>query len=517
VNRWLIAALLVGALVRLPGLAWGLNWPDGFALHHPDEYTHVDNADAIMRLLEPDAGRPYPKAMAAWAAAPFLLWHTAADGVLGGPRVRVPLLVGAGRLVSLLFGLAAIALVFAIGRDALGDARAGVFGAWLLALGGLHVTQSHFFLSDVPAVTLTLLAVWLLWRDLTMSSAGQHDALRWAAFAAGAAVAFKLLVFALPAVVYAACARAPRPRRLAHAAVFGIAGVAVASLGFDGTPALYRSVTMGINYPFEFDRLQGALVAAVQMPAIFSLPLLLLATYGTWDLLRRLRNAPPLVRRHALVVFGTVPLVGLAFVLGKLDPFPRHWVFLIPWAAVAGGWALARGAAWLERRGRSPLLLLAPVMIWMAAFVVDGERYFVFEPRNEALRWVRAHVPEGATVYWTRHRALVGYQPVRWPHEGEPDVLVLEMYDANNALSGTGWRNSYPEDPARVFDAGSPERVFGLQALFRGEAPYRLTARFPDAYVMPEYRLAAHLLGDRARSYITEIVIFTRDLEASGR
>ena len=218
--------------------------------------------------------------------------------------------------------------------------------------------------------------------------------------------------------------------------------------------------------------------------------------------------ANPVRRRHALVVFGSVPLIGVAFVLIKLDNFSRHWVWLIPWSALAGGWCLARITRWLEARDRSLLLVLAPVFLWMLVFVIDGERFFIFEPRNDALRWLRAHVPAGTTMNWMGRRTPEGYQSVRWHVEGEPDALVFEMFEANLALSGLNWRNSYPTNAREVYDARSPERVAAIQDLFRGTSNYVEVARFPDDYVMPYFRLAGALLGDRARTYITEVVVF---------
>ena len=507
--RWLAAAVLVGALVRLPGVAWGVNWPDGFTIHHIDEYTHIANADAIITPLGPSTGVPYPKAMAAYAAFPILVWY-AAHGSFGGPRVHLPWTVGAGRLISVLFGIAAILIVFAIGRDALGDEHAGTLAAWLMALGGLHVTMSHFFLADVPALTWTLLATWLLWRDLTQVDPSNHEPLRWAAFAAGAAFALKLFVFVLPALAYTVLARPPRLRRAVHAAIFLLAGLSISSLGFDTPTAFYRAATLGSHHAFEFDRGRSALLFAIQFPSIFSLPLLLLATAGTCALALRLRNAEAVRRRHALVVFGSVPLVALAFVLLKLDPFVRHLLILIPWAAVAGGWALAKWTAALKRQGRSPAFVLTPVFLWMSIFVIDGERFFIFEPRNNALRWLRTNVPPGTSMNWMGRRAPNGYRSVRWMVEGKPDVLVIEMSEANHSLSGVNWKNSYPSDFHQVYDGRSAERVAAIQALFQGTSEYTMVARFPEQYVMPEYRLTMALLGDRSRSFITEVVVFTR-------
>lgn len=383
-----------------------------------------------------------------------------------------------------------------------------LLAAWLMALGGLHVTQSHFFLADVPAVTLTMLAVWLVWRDLTISAANDHEALRWAAFSAAAAFAFKLFVFALPALAYAVFVRTPATVRAVHAAVFGIAGLTVFSLGFETPESIYMSITEGIKYDYEFDRVRGALLYLVQLPSLLAFPLLLAGVAGTWGLVARLRRLGRTRRRHALMVFGSVPLIGLAFVLLKLDHFPRHLVFVIPWAAIAGGWFLARVTERLP--ARQTALALGAVFVWMFAVVVDSERYFIFDPRNDALRWIRSHVPEVTTMNWMGKPTPRGYRTVRWFVHGEPEILIIEMAEANNSLSGVNWRNSYPTDVREVFDGRSPERVAAIQALFRGTSGYTEVARFSDPYIMPEYRLAMAALGDRSRSYITEVVIFER-------
>jgi hypothetical protein len=143
-------------------------------------------------------------------------------------------------------------------------------------------------------------------------------------------------------------------------------------------------------------------------------------------------------------------------------------------------------------------------------FVIDGERFFILEPRNDALRWVRTHVPAGSSVNWVGRRTPESYRSVRWMVEGKPDVLVFEMFEANQSLSGVNWKNAYPSDPRHVYDGRSAERVAAIQALFRGTSDYTMVARFSERYLMPEYRVAMALLGDRSRSYITEVVVFAR-------
>jgi hypothetical protein len=56
--------------------------------------------------------------------------------------------------------------------------------------------------------------------------------------------------------------------------------------------------------------------------------------------------------------------------------------------------------------------------------------------------------------------------------------------------------------------------VAAIQSLFRGTSDYTMVARFPERYVMPEYRFTMALLGDRSRNFITEIVVFRRRVTA---
>lgn len=514
-KRWLATALVAGALLRLPGVAWGFNWPDGFAGHHPDEWTHLVNAEFVMNPQQsPRFDHPYPMALGAIVGAPVLL-ASVPQGHFGGTRPAVQWTMLAGRLVVVLFGVGAIFLVYLIGRDVLRSERVGVVAAGLLAVGGMHVTQSHFFVSDVPATTWLLLSLWLLWRDATSRADAGDEWLRWGAFFTGATFAMKLFVFSFPVLGLVALGKAPRWRRVVHATIFAVAGFLLSNLGFDPPTRLFRILAGGTNDPYVFDRGKAALLYLVQLPGIFSLPLLALSLAGAAVILRRawMDRAEPRAR-WGLLIFGLVPAINLMFIIFMLDHFPRHWVPLVPWAALAGALALVRLEGWLRIPRTLAPFVGVPVFLWMLALVVDGERGFLNDPRNSALGWLREAAPAGSTVYWSRHRAPTGYKDVRWQDEGNPDYLVIEMYDANNYLSGVDWRDSYPADPRGVFDVESPERLAAFQALFRGQLPYREVARFREGYVMPEHRLALRLVGDRARSYVTEVVVFRKDRHA---
>ena len=510
-HRWLLAgALVAGLLARAPGIYWGHNFPPGFGPHHPDEFTHFV---LVEPLIDPSAGarweQNYPKGLAALTAAPILAWR-ALTGQLAAALPAMREIVTVGRLIGVALGTATILLVFLLGRRITQDERVALSAAWFMALGGLHVTQSHFFVADVPAVFLTLLGLLLLLSSLAREGSGGDEPLRWAALALGAAFGIKLFVAGLPSLVLVALMRPGRVRRSAHVAVFFLAGFVAVNLGMFTPLDLIGTLRSGVNDPYQYDRAMGLLVYLLESPAVFGLPLLVLALAGTVLALRRLAAGRRDVRILGVAAVLGLPLLVHAWhVTFTLDLFPRHLVFLIPFATLAAGFAFVRALDALRERGVRPLLLAAPVWAWLGLFVIDGERGFIREPRNEAFQWLEQHVPQGTSIWWYYHD-LPAWPRTRFPVDGRPPWLVMEMMQANHVLSGVGLRNSYPRDYRNVFDVASQEEVDQIQALFRGETEYREAARFREGYLMPEYRWTDRWLGNRSRNYLTEIVIFQR-------
>ena len=510
-GRWLLAAaLLVSLLVRAPGIYWGWNFPSGWGLHHPDEFTHLFYAKSLIDPSQEQGVRvqSYPVGLAAMTAVPILAWR-AARGELSAPFPAAASIITTGRVLNVLFGAATVLAVFLLAQQLAGDARVALSGAWWMALGGLHVSQSHFFVSDVPALLCVLLAQWLMLRDL--NEPGRNaTALGWAAFALGIALGLKITVAALPTLALVTLWRRPRLGRAVTAGVYTLAGFAGITLLMYSPLDLLATLREGVNDPYDFSRMMGLVVYLIDLPAILGLPLLALSLAGLVLVVQALRRRPASFTIPLLVV-GLPLLVHAGFVALKLDNFPRHLVLFIPYAAMLAGLATVRLAGVARARGVQPVLLLAPLAAWQAVFIVDGERGFVHEPRNAAYEWFSSRQPAGTTYYWSRRPGLKGYRYVRFPEKGRPKVLVLEMFDVNPFLSGVGFRASYPSDFRTVFDAGpSPERMQAFQRVFRGVTEYKEVARFREGYVMPEYRLADRLLGNRSRNYLTEIVIFER-------
>jgi 4-amino-4-deoxy-L-arabinose transferase-like glycosyltransferase len=167
---WAGAALvLIVALalaLRLQSVTWGLP----YAFINPDEATVVPKAFDVARGHLNPRFFFYPSfffyilAAVFWLVSPF--WALLHGELLvrpGGFVVDAGTFYLIGRLVAVAFGVAAVYLVYRIGREAYG-VLTGLVAAVFLAAEPLHVQYSHLAVTDVPAVTLGLLGLLLLLR-----------------------------------------------------------------------------------------------------------------------------------------------------------------------------------------------------------------------------------------------------------------------------------------------------------------------------------------------------------------
>lgn len=509
---WLIAALLVGLAVRLPGVWWGANFPGGWKIHHIDEYTHWVIAEHLLAPSQPPRWVPdYPTGTAVEGAAPLWIWR-ALSGALDNPPPAMASIVVSGRVISVLFGTATIFVVFLLGRKLFQDGRAALFAAWIMALGGLHVTQSHFFLADAPALFWWLLGSLFLLGDFEPGQRGGQLALIGAAFSFGMALGIKLLVITLPGLAIAALWRKPRLLRGLLAGGFLLLGYGLINLFSYGPADFLRAISgSGLADACQCSKLASLWMYAIEAPSLVSAPVLIIGLIGAALLAIRYARLVGQDRFWAIGVAVLLPLVLYTLsVIITLDHFLRHLIPYIPWLALSAGWLLARLTRRLAGRKSAAALVVGAVFAYLLFFVIDGERGFIAEPRNAAAEWLQQHAPAGDTYHWRMHRDLPGFRYLDDPQGGSPEWLVMEMHHANQLLSGYGWKNSYPRDYRRVFDGLSQENLDWTQALFQDRGDYTEAARFKAGYFMPEYRLVERLLGDRSRSYVTEVVVFQR-------
>jgi hypothetical protein len=525
----LATALLTGLLVRLPGVWWGANFPPGWFGHHPDEYTHVLYTQRLINPAQPRYKKenddrfglnnpwaagytvpPYPRGMAVHVAAPVIAWRVLTGSSHDLPPPASAQIIPAGRVITVLYGTASILVTFLLARCLFTGTAIPLLSAWLLALGGLHVTQSHFFVADVPALFWMLLGTLLLWHDLATRDVRGWRLYSAAAFCFGVAFGLKLQVAGIPTLGLAALMKGNRTARVVLAGVFMLAGMLAINLGSYTPLDFYHTLKSGVSDPYIFSTVSSALLYLAEFPSITGFPLFIASLAGGVLLLVRFARLQDTALKLRIGLVILLPLlIHLLLVLFKLDHFPRHLIPFIPWLAISAAWAITRMADYLQARaGLAWLTVPLLVLGWQALFVYDGEKGFIDEPRNRAADWLYANISKGSTVWWYYH-SPPGYKKAVFP-AARPDVVIEEMHHANHYLSGMGLRNSMPRDYRHIFDTESQEEVDAFQGLFTGSSGYRKAASFGENYFMPEYTLTDRFIGNRSGNYLAEVVIFVK-------
>lgn len=392
----------------------------------------------------------------------YVLW--AVYGVLfGGAPGGVPgafaespgLFYLVGRLVTVGFGAATVALLYGVGRLADGRA-AGWLAALFLAVDLLHVRDSHWVTTDVPVTclgTLATLAALRYGRD------GRPRDAWLGGLASGLAASMKYpggLAFLGLVVAHAARTRGARGwRRIAGRDTLGAAALAVA--GFvGGTP--YAVLTPGAFVRGVLDEIRE--VHTVQfgneaevggylfhlghaLPLAMGWPLALLGLAGLVTLLAR-RDA----RAAVLLAF---PLPYFLVIGAWSSRFERYAIPLLPFLALCAAIALVAGGRWLARRGilgRAPWPAVALAAAAALLVVPEAGRVLAYhallgrpDTRVLGAAWVERTIPPGARIALEPYSLALPVASRQLRDAGEALAVSLQQpLPARRPAPGSGGR-----------------------------------------------------------------------------
>lgn len=349
---------------------------------YPTLYIYLQTAVACVRFLV-GAMRGEWFSLAEIAPEQFYLW---------------------GRAVTAAFGTATVALVYFIGLR--WGTRYALVAAGLMAVMPMHVRESHYVLTDVPA-TFFVTAAFLL--SLRAAETPRATAFMWAGAAAGLAAATKYpagLVLLLP-LIAAWMTHGARPSRLAAAGAV-VAGAAIAFL--IAAPYTVLDLPGFLN---GYARLMKSYAGAQppEAPAVTYFKHLLIALWWPGMLavvggfvfgVVRAINGPGRVRWTLAVAF---PLVFFLFLSKQALPFGRYLLPLVPFlcilaaVAVVGGVSLLRRFS-IPRVARTALIVAFTVGVILppAVQAIRFNRTNGAVTVSQAYDWIRTNVPTDATV-----------------------------------------------------------------------------------------------------------------------
>ena len=332
------------------------------------------------------------------------------------------------RGLSAALGVLSVYVVYRLGRLA-STPRAGLIGAFFLALAPLHVRDSHFGTADVAAAFIVLVAAWAIVRWYTAPSRARL-VIAGACCGLAASTKYNAVLILVPAgiaIVLAAIERRERRRALTGdllvvagvAALAFVIGTPYALLDHSAFLAGVRDVGQHLSAGHGVDLGAGwSYHPRVTLRYGLGLPLLATAVVGmVWMAIEKPRIAA-LLLSFPLVYFAAAGSTHLVFF--------RYAIPLIPFLCLAAAYAIGRlppAGSWI---------IAALVMAPAAVDVVRMDRLLArTDNRVLAAAWIEERFPGGASVY--QSGAIYGHLQFRdaarfneIPVAARPDLIVVQ-------------------------------------------------------------------------------------------
>lgn len=458
--RWcrspLFWVLCAAAALRLAGIAWGLPASDGW---DDDGVAPRNFLVGLVQTYAPGSHFTYPPlqmillavltapgSLLALFNAPSLHQH---DVI--GEMIRVPYMTFFAVVARLVSVAMSVGTVYLIGKmtETVAGRRAGLFAATACALNAALTYYGQVTNLDGPYLFWSALAIWG-WMRAIAEHEPRH--MRWAVFAAAAAVATKdqayaVFLFSVPLVLAMWFVLDRWPRQNARAvmltAVVSTGAALLALLVIDGAlvnPSGFMDRIAFLAGPASTDYAQyqadwsgrASLLADMWAlaPRYYPQFAILLAAAGIAIHCMRLRRNP------ARFVAGLLPLLAIisftvAFNFVALRNEPRFLlpqsVFIAVYIGIAVDSLVFVQQQWLKLGARGAVLAVAAFALYGCMGVVAA---FLNDPRYDAERWLQAHVRAGDTI---EAYGLNVYLP-RFPQGANVSRIGQKSIKARNPL-----------------------------------------------------------------------------------
>ncbi len=425
VKGLVIGLIALALLVRLVGLTWGLP----YIQYHVDEQgfgkftIHYFTGDLNPHFFEVPSLYTYLTA-AVWEgyylggkAAGRFTDHASFIKAYGRDSSTFILL---GRLLTVLFSVGTVLLVFGIGRRMYGT-RAGALAALLLIFSLEHVKQSHYYIPDVAMVFFLMLGFFFVWSIYTTGKARFYIL---AGLCAGLAYATKYSghFLALPLLLAhffrAHEEKEPFLRSLVSPKLLGALGAFFGGF-LIGCP---YSVLDSTKFLKDFRRQASHLFAQGHFGSSTAEPTwLFYLKYGLRENIGRVAQfivpagvAYALARhRRKDILLLSLP-VTLFLIMGTMKSYATRYLLpLAPFFALLAALFLDRALDWIRtgldrlRKGAMPPALVRTAQAGLILAVVLPSAWQVArydqavtwtDTRTQAKDWIEANIPKGARI-----------------------------------------------------------------------------------------------------------------------
>lgn len=466
------SVMFIALVLRIWGHSYGLPH-----LFHPDEWAIVDRA---MNMLRTGDYNPknfgYPSFFMYNEAVIFALRFF--YGVIKAQydnfgQVQMEGIYSWGRMLTALYGAANVFIIYKAGNKLFGRAS-GIIGALFLAVGFLHVRDSHYITVDVPATTLATLS-FLFACGILKTGEWKYYVL--SGLAAGLATATKwnvapILFCLLTAHFITYIRREPINGRL-----FAGIGSFIAGL-YIGTPYAFKDPGSSLNsiadifvhYRGGHPGYEAASPVMYYLQNIFSaegisLTIAAAAVLGLIISLVMHRS-----KDFFLVVF---PVIYILTIARSNATFPRTALPLYPFIAIYAGLAAVTCGQWLSKRFTLNNIYQHAVLAALAILIAlpSAARAVQFDIGSSVIStraaggaWISQNIPKGSKI------AAEFYAP---PIEGEYEVVRIPFLDHDPSwfrnegfdylvFDGADFQRFYDEPGKYKKEVGQYDGLFAL-------------------------------------------------------
>jgi hypothetical protein len=423
----LLAILILAFSVRLLGINYGLPY-----VLYPDEAMIVNHAVAFgTGDLNPHAF-VYPSL---YMYVLFIVYGTTYVtgrfvGVFGSINdfihlffTDVTIFYLPGRLIAVFCGVAAVWMVYKLGRRAY-TLRVGLISAAILSFSVLHVFYSHFVKTHVPAGLLVIIALWFAWSIYQ----GQNKWWRYCAAGATVGLGASTIYHAGLALVSIGIAHLlhsnkrsglhPADLKLGAAALSSFAAfVLTTPYSVLDWSTFFSDVTASAALAYSGEHwMHGTFYPFTSLIPGFGQPLGTIALLGLGYALVR--------HRPADLILGSQPLtVGLFFMLFPVKE-PHHTLIAYPAISILAGSFVADAITWLlaRRIGLQPVAAATVTALLVTGSALQSfesaYRFSLPDTRLLAKLWVEEHIPPGSRIVMDSGKYYLGVfgPPLRLSH-----------------------------------------------------------------------------------------------------
>jgi hypothetical protein len=439
----LALAVVVGALLR----SWGLRFGFPNPLARTDEEVIVDLALGVQRDLNPhffDWPTLFVYATGGVYAAVFAFERIVGGAMRNAAVAKTFFLVPLHlipRLLAAAAGTLSIAVLYGAARELLSRRIAAVAAA-LLAGTYLHVRDSHFGVTDVPATLVMLAALWASLRCATKGATLGRVASAGILSGLATSVKYNTALILLSAMIPIGSQAFAEPRSTGRAVRGMVALVLSFAIGFlVGTPfavldhSAFLSGVLGVRRHLAAGHVVMArgwgYHAAFTLRYGVGVPLMLAGIAGAVWL--------ALARASAAALVLAFPVSYYAVLGAGQTVFARYMVPVVPFICLTAAVCVDRIAVFVGERfgsrhvGDLVLLAAATAIVYptLMRSIAFDRLMAQTDSRVLGAGWIASHFPAGASIYQTGFGAghllpMPAYKYLRYTFDERADRFELD-------------------------------------------------------------------------------------------